>query len=192
MNSEREGVRARDAAALAILEEIARLAAAAKPRIAAMLRYLQAHLFDRELSVAKIRKACGLRDNSVALQFHHDLGLPPARFIATCRQAVAEKMLTETWLPIWQISHLLGYSSIQVFSRSFFRISGLRPKDFRQNAYSTGGAPEARPDEPAAQGPDLLERALAGEADDEEAARLIGKLLEIYPPRRAVIGSLTR
>lgn len=184
MNGEQEARRARDAAAVATLEEIARLAAEARPRIAAMLRYIGAHLFDKHLSVGKVRQACGLRDNSVALQFHHDLGMPPARFIAACRQAVAEKMLAESWQPIWQISHLLGYSSIQVFSRSFFRSRGLRPKDFRQQARQDFGSPPPDSVASVARPPDFLERALAGQVEDQEAARLIERLLGVYPPRK--------
>ncbi len=81
-----------------------------------MLTYIADHLFDPALSIGAIRKACNLRDNSVALQFHDALGLPPARLIATWRQAVAERMLANSPLPIWKISNLIGFSSIQVFN----------------------------------------------------------------------------
>lgn len=135
---------AREAAAAPTLQEIVRLEAAAKPKIAAMLAYIKDHLFDPALSIGAIRKACNLRDNSVALQFHDALGLPPARLIASWRQAVAERMLANSTLPIWQISNLIGFSSIQVFSRSFFRIKGIRPQDYRRQMRG-GSEPQPSP-----------------------------------------------
>ena len=191
MKSERKALQLRDAAAEKTLREVSRLASEAQPKIAAMLVYIRAHLFDRNLSVHQVRKACSLRDNSVALQFHNALGVPPARFIANCRLAVAERLLAESWLPVWQISELLGFSSIQVFSRSFFRVKKVRPRDFRQRTRMNVGPTEEGGKPVPAPEPDFLERALAGEADSAEVAELIGMLLKIYPPRQRAAGSTT-
>lgn len=183
VNQDLEAVLAREAAALPIREEIARLAVGTKPKVAAMLVYISAHLFDPKLSVSRIRKACHLRDNSIALQFHDQLGSPPARMIASWRQAVAAKLLAESELPVWKIANLLGFSSIQVFSRSFFRIFGTRPRDYRRRPVSKEVDFSASIST-AARHPDLLERLLAGDAADHEAAEVISRLLEKYPPSR--------
>jgi AraC-like DNA-binding protein len=194
MKSESNGSVELTEAATPILREISRLAMSAPPRIAAMLIYIRDHLFDPELSVHRIKDACRLRDNSIALHFHRILGQPPGTFITDHRLAVAERLLANTWLPIWKITELLGYSSIQVFSRAYFRRKGRRPSAFRKE----GGMPPA--EEIAAAPPpsvpllmqsrrvenDLVQRALAGLLDDHEAANLICRLLEIYPPQRRI------
>ena len=177
-------------AAAPTLREITRLAVSAPPRIAAMLIYVRDHLFDPELTVHRIKEACRLRDNSIALHFHRVLGQPPGTFITDHRMTVAERLLSGTWLPIWKITELLGYSSIQVFSRAYYRRKGRRPSAFRKqgpaeimDAIAAQPAPAptmvALPYEL-----DLLRRALAGQLEDQEAAHLVCRLLELYPPHR--------
>lgn len=184
MRTESNGVAERIEAAAPTLQEITRLARAAPPRIAAMLVYIRDHLFDPELSVYKVKTECRLRDNSIALHFHRQLGVPPGTFITESRLKVAERLLAGTWLPIWKITELLGYSSIQVFSRAYFRRKGQRPSVYRRDGHLAGKKPMPPVDgEPAPQ-PDLLRRALAGHLDDHEAAELVCRLLEIYPPHR--------
>lgn len=193
MRTESNGYVERAEAAAATLNEISRLARAAPPRIAGMLVYIRDHLFDGDLSVHKVKKECRLRDNSIALHFHRQLGVPPGTFITECRLAVAERLLSGTWLPIWKITELLGYSSIQVFSRAYFRRKGRRPSVFRRSGAAAAEAQAAAPPlaappsggaAPASREPDLLRRALAGHLDDQEAAELVCRLLEIYPPHR--------
>jgi AraC-like DNA-binding protein len=178
-------------AANATLREIARLAAKAPPRIAAMLDYIHKNLFDPQLSVHRIKDACQLRDNSIALHFHRVLGQPPGTFITDRRLEVAERLLANTWLPIWKITELLGYSSIQVFSRAYFRRKGRRPSVIRKEGPIQSVPVETAAPAPATAPPrpregDLLQRALAGHLDDHEAASLICRLLEIYPPQRRI------
>jgi AraC-like DNA-binding protein len=190
MKSESNGSVEMAEAAAPTLREIARLAVAAPPRIGAMLIYIRDHLFAPELSVHRIKDACRLRDNSIALHFHKVLGKPPGTFITDQRLAVAERLLANTWLPIWKITELLGYSSIQVFSRAYFRRMGRRPSVSRKEGPIQNSPPETAP-APATAPPrplesDLLQRAFAGLLDDQEAANLICRLLEIYPPQRRI------
>lgn len=191
MKSESNGHLELADAAAPTLREIGRLAASAPPRIAAMLIYIRDHLFDPELSVYRLKEACRSRDNSIALHFHQAVGQPPGIFITDKRMTVAERLLTGTWLPIWKISQLLGYSSIQVFSRAYCRCNGRRPSAIRKQASAevTPAAaatvemvPVGLPLHP--QEGDLMRRALAGHLEDQEAAHLVCRLLELYPPHR--------
>ena len=186
MKSESNGSVELVEAAAPTLREITRLAAAAPPRIAAMLIFIRDHLFDPRLSVHQIKEACRLRDNSIALHFHRVVGQPPGTFVTDHRIAVAERLLAGTWLPIWKITELLGYSSIQVFSRAYQRRKGRRPSAFRKQGPSE--IPDVIPAPPASAALpyelDLLRRALAGQLEDQEAAQLICRLLQLYPPHR--------
>ena len=67
------------------------------------------------------------------------VGLAPRRYIEARRFEAACRLLEATDLRVWQISELLGYSSIQVFSRAFSRWSGQRQTLFRKKARRRGG-----------------------------------------------------
>ncbi len=171
------------AAAASTLERIDQLTreVAEHPKVVAMLAHIRHHLFEPQLSIGHIRKACRIRDNSVALSFHRQVGSPPHAFITECRMAVADRLLSSTLMPIWKITESLGYSSIQVFSRAYQRTRGKRPKVARRESEAirkTLPTPL-----PAITEPSLLEEALAGRLGPQAAGELIHKLLDIYLPR---------
>ena len=169
------GIQERRTAAAPVLAQIATLARQPNlnRRVAEMLAYTHSHLFDRELNVKSLRAACGIADNSIAIVFHMQVGKTPAVFISESRLAVADNLLAASNLPIWQIAQLLGYSSIQVFSRAFWRSRGTRPSDARKGRK---GIPVPR------EAPhDLLAEALAGRLDEATAKDLIRRLLAAYP-----------
>lgn len=122
-------------AAGAALERIAGDRARSPWKVRPLLDYLEANLFDPDLNVDQLKRACGVRDNSIAVAFHSAVGQPPGAYISERRLETAGKLLCETKLPVWQISDLVGYSSIQVFSRSFSRWAGKSP-----GAYRRGGS----------------------------------------------------
>ena len=129
-------------AAVESLERIQLDRAKAPQRLKPLLAYIEEHLFDPTLDVNHLKRACGVRDNSVPIQFHSAVGRPPHGYIEDRRLETACRLLADTHLKIWQISELLGYSSIQVFSRAFSRWSGQRPTLFRKKA-RRGGAGDA-------------------------------------------------
>lgn len=159
-----------------------------------LLAYIEDHLFDSDLSVNRIKKACGVRDNSVAIHFHACVGQPPHAYISQCRMEVASRLLRDSELPVWKISDLLGFSSIQVFSRAFYRWAKERPSTFRRLHRRNGEMDETLLDGdlpleggsilPPRLTEDFWRRALTGSLRDEEASELIRHLLELYPPRR--------
>lgn len=158
-------------------------------KIREMLAYIEEHLFDPELNVNRVKAELGIHDNSVAIHFHSALGEAPHAYISRKRCEVANRLLAQTSLEIWRIADLLGYSGLQVFSRAFKRVTGLRPSVYREektrsrepgNRLLTGSATD-----------EFRQRTLAGDLRDEEVEALILRLLELYPPRgrnRAVPG----
>ena len=159
-----------------------------------LLHYIELHLFDSDLSVNQVKKACGVRDNSVAIHFHACVGQPPHAYISQCRMEVASRLLRDSELPVWKISDLLGFSSIQVFSRAFYRWAKERPSTYRRLNRRSGSEMEdpMLDSEIAFEGSivsprlteDFWRRALAGNLRDDEASELIRHLLDLYPPRR--------
>ena len=99
--------------------------------LAPVLAYLEEHLFTQDLDVNRLKLACEIRDGAFAMQFCRELGIPPKTYIVERRLKTAERLLTHTDLQVWRIAELLGYSSLQVFSRAFSRWTAFRPSAFR-------------------------------------------------------------
>lgn len=155
-------------------------------RIRQLLTYLEEHLFDPELNVRTLRRACGALDNSIAVRFHQEIGVTPKSYITARRMETATWLLGETDLKIWKIGAMLGYSSLGVFSKSFVRWAGERPSTFRrthwnpEREFGFGGL--ARP-----ASPEMCQMALAGQLEWPEAERLIRRLHELYPDAGAAV-----
>lgn len=165
-------------AAKPALAQIRRDKLDAPPRIRWMLDYLESALFDPSLNVSTWKRALGLRDNSVASQFHAYTGRPPKRYINQLRHETAARLLCQTKLQVWQISELVGFSSLGVFSKSFVLVMGQRPSTYRK----THRKPEEATASTAAVF-DLadIQAALAGKLDENRAAQLLAAILRHYP-----------
>lgn len=161
-----------------------RVGAKLKPLVA----YIADHLFSPDLTVGQLKQACGIRDNSVALHFHREVGQPPHVYISRARIEVAVALMRQSNLPVWRVSELLGYSSIQVFSRAFFRLTGRRPLSVRKEDRAGAEVPsddlEPIYEETVPLFEDLLRRITRHELSDPEASELIRRLLLAYPPTR--------
>ncbi len=166
----------------------------APQRLKPLLAYIEENLFNPTLDVNQLKRSCGVRDNSVPIQFHSAVGRPPHGYIEDRRLETACRLLADSHLKIWQISELLGYSSIQVFSRAFSRWSGQRPTLFRKKARrgadldsgtsSNQQGTERKRFDRSVVATESLRKALDGELPHEEAKTLIETLLGLYPSCR--------
>lgn len=172
-----------EAAAVESIERIRSDHSKAPQRLKPLLAYIEEHLFDPSLDVNQLKRNCGVRDNSVPIQFHSAVGRPPHGYIEDRRLETACVLLGNSNLKIWQISELLGYSSIQVFSRAFSRWSGQRPTSYRKKARQRRDMGESAPklEESLTARTETLRRALAGELSLDEANALIARLRQMYP-----------
>ena len=183
-----EGAEAlRDQCAAELRVELRDRARDASPKIDTMLRVLADRLFDPDLNVRAWRQAAGVRDNSIPVRFHRDLGISPHRLLTRCRLRVAQRLLDESDLTVGKIAELIGFGSIQAFSRAFLRVTGLRPTHYRDRAgHPAEGEASARSgDELSTRGPTIddpayLAASASGDLDPGEARRLISRLVSIY------------
>ncbi len=183
-----------ETAAAESIERIRRDRANAPQRLKPLLAYIEENLFDPTLDVNQLKRNCGVRDNSVPIQFHSAVGRPPHGYIEDRRLETACRLLGESTMKIWQISEVLGYSSIQVFSRAFSRWSGQRPTTYRKKArHRREVHPEVQQvtEESLEARTEMLRRAIAGELSLDEANALILRMRQLYPePEPAItIGS---
>jgi AraC-like DNA-binding protein/tetratricopeptide (TPR) repeat protein len=143
-----------------------------------LLGHIADNLFDPSLNVNQMKRACSVRNNSVPVQFHSMVGMPPGAYISDCRLGVAARLLRGTELPVWEIGELVGYSTLQVFSEAFARWSGLRPSVYRQK--NSEGANIGSMEGPDLLDPDTLRKACAGALSPQEGKRLIRALQDVY------------
>ncbi|MEM8959908.1 MAG: helix-turn-helix domain-containing protein [Acidobacteriota bacterium] len=150
-------------------------------RLKPLLEHIEASLFDPGLDVNQLKRACGVRDNTIPIQFHAELGMPPHAYIEDCRLKTACRLLCDTDLKVWQIADLLGYSSIQVFSRAFSRWAGVRPTVYRKRERrNEETAPSPLPEVPTLR-VETLRQALRGDLDAAGVESLMRRLLALYP-----------
>jgi AraC-like DNA-binding protein len=150
----------------------------ASDRLCPLLKYLEDHLFNPDLNVNQLKIACGIRDNSIVIVFHNEVGQTPKTYITSLRLETAARLLRDTHLKIWQISDLVGYSALGVFSKAFDRWSGLRPQHYRKKRRQSRSQNQLHPMEVFDN--HLLERALTRRLDVPEVHRLIHHLCELY------------
>ncbi len=175
-----------DNAASDIKKRILRDEEGAPRRIKPLLTYIHEHLFDPSLDVNQLKRGCGVRDNSLPIQFHAAIGKPPHAYIEDCRLTVACGLLASSDLKVWKIAQLLGYSSIQVFSRAFTRWGGVRPTTYRKHRVLAPERQSAEVTKAGARGAeardaDFLRRALKGQLEASQARNLIEQLTRLYP-----------
>lgn len=165
-----QGPQLLDAAAALTLKRIREDKQRSPVQLRPLLNYLETHLFDAGLDIKRVKQACGIRDNTMPLCFHHVLSLPPYAYLEDCRMEVACNLLRDTDLKIWQMAQLLGYSTLQVFSRAFKRWSGLRPTVFRSRAADMPSVPLS-----------ALVKTAEGMLEKHEADQLARHLAKLYP-----------
>ena len=141
--------------------------------LAPVLAYLEEHLFTQDLDVNRLKLACGIRNGAFAIQFSREVGASPKTYIAERRLETAEVLLTGTDLKVWRISALVGYSTLQVFSRAFLRWTGLRPSFYRTIRRSGEDGPVFTSE--------FLRQAVGGTLSASNAQSLIRHLLSQYP-----------
>lgn len=152
-------------------------------RVQPLLAYLEAHLFDTDLDYQQLKRACGIRDNTMPALFHQAVGMPPATYMRDCRMSTAARLLAESDLKVWQISDLVGYSSLQVFGRAFKRWSKLSPVAYRRKHRRKPTADEGRRrvgpalDLPPATGRKIFR----GGLDEAQATEVLSRLVALYP-----------
>lgn len=154
----------------------------APQKLKPLLTYIESNLFHPDLRVGQLKKACGIRDNSISMQFHAALGLPPSSYIEKYRMGVASRLLQETEVPVSMIAELLGFSSLQVFSTAFNRWAGIRPNPYRDQHRTEAPQSEGGETEHG-EGPqsvETLRKALMGSLPAREASALIHYLEDIY------------
>jgi AraC-like DNA-binding protein len=98
---------------------------------AQVARLFQAHL-DSDLSVADMAARLSLSESTFAHRCAELLGLPPRKAFLKCKMERAQYLLCYTAQPVKEIAALLGFADPFSFSRTFRKVCGVSPSDWRR------------------------------------------------------------
>jgi transcriptional regulator GlxA family with amidase domain len=92
--------------------------------------WINAHLTD-EISLATLARQAGMSQRSFSRHYAEATGLTPGRAVERLRVEAARRALLESRLPIKRISRRCGFGSEETMRRSFLRLLGATPQDYR-------------------------------------------------------------
>ncbi len=100
-----------------------------KLRIA--LEYIHDHL-ERDLALDELASLVEMSPYRFARAFKQSTGLPPHQYLLDRRIEQAKMLLSNTELPLIEISYRLGFSSQSHFTSTFRRRTAVTPKAYRE------------------------------------------------------------
>src|SRR5258708_3130723 len=94
--------------------------------------YIEEHAGD-DLSLAKISKTVNVSANYFSTLFKQATGLSFSDYLARVRVDKAKNLLINPNLRISEIAFEVGFQSLSQFNRSFRRIAGVSPEEYRRS-----------------------------------------------------------
>ncbi|MBY0500447.1 MAG: helix-turn-helix domain-containing protein [Alphaproteobacteria bacterium] len=89
--------------------------------------------FLNDTNVANLAKELGVTDRHLRRVFHEALGVNPIKFVQTQRLLLAKRLLTDTTLPITEVTFAAGFNSLRRFNTLFKSRYTLSPTQFRKH-----------------------------------------------------------
>ena len=96
-----------------------------------ILAYLVSHL-DEKVSLESLVRQAHMNQSTFYSVFAHIYGESPYSYLKRYKMNLAAQWLLESKMKIGDIALRLGYSNASKFSRAFFSVYGILPKDYRK------------------------------------------------------------
>lgn len=94
--------------------------------------YIEKHYTKAELSLDYLQDKFGISGKYLSRLFKEEYGLKFVDFLIDLRIQEAKRLLTESALSVQEITERVGYSSPISFARTFKKITGVPPMDYRK------------------------------------------------------------
>jgi transcriptional regulator GlxA family with amidase domain len=110
------------------------------------LRELQSYIVehpDDDLSVARLAQRVSMSPRNFARLFAREVGMTPARYVASIRVETARRLLEESSDPLEMVCRRAGLGTPESMRRTFLRTIGIAPGRYRERfnrAHPTTGA----------------------------------------------------
>jgi AraC-like DNA-binding protein len=98
-------------------------------------KIILAHLDDEALSIEKVAKEMSISVRTLQKRLE-DEGVIFSDLLREIRQKLAQKYLRENY-SVEQITYLLGFSEPSAFRKAFKKWSGVTPREYREQSFST-------------------------------------------------------
>ena len=98
------------------------------------LRDLQSYILehpDADLSVEQLARRVSMSPRHFARVFLRELGVSPAKYVSAVRVETARRLLEETHHPVSQVCERAGLGTSESMRRSFVKILGVPPGEYR-------------------------------------------------------------
>lgn len=97
-----------------------------------IMEYMNAH-FSEELTMSRLSDIAGLSEKHFITQFRKAVGVTPGKYIQECRMKYAAQLLTYTDKKLYEIAAAVGYGDAFAFSKTFKKIYGESPENYRKS-----------------------------------------------------------
>ncbi len=111
----------------------------AELRIKLMMSYIHAH-YAEKLTLEAIAASADVSVRECLRCFRSSLSKTPFQYLMEYRSHKAADLLSEQNLSITEIGEMSGFSSPSYFAKTFKKIMGVTPGDFRKNAHLQGSS----------------------------------------------------
>ncbi len=122
---------------IAMLQRLLGESDALPPQTSALVKrtvaYLHQH-YTRQISRSELAKEVGVTEDYISRIFNRELGLSPWEYLNRYRIYHAKELLRRTNDSIGSISQQVGYNDQKYFSRVFRKLTGVGPKEFREQS----------------------------------------------------------
>ncbi len=112
-------------------EDFIYLSSEKRQRMENAITYINEHLTEEDLTVAKIAAAANMSESYFRKCFQETYNLAPVKYISMMRMTHARQKLRYGDAPIAEIAQSLGFSSVYYFSHAFKREMGCTPSEYR-------------------------------------------------------------
>ncbi|NJP40536.1 helix-turn-helix transcriptional regulator [Oscillospiraceae bacterium HV4-5-C5C] len=93
-------------------------------------RYINTHLWHHQLRVPDIASAVSISSSYLSSLFRRHLGMSPGKYLNRARLSESRRLLKEGSYSVSEVADLLGFSTLQHFSRCFSQEFGLPPSRY--------------------------------------------------------------
>ena len=99
--------------------------------VIAVKRQLESH-YSQPYTLTELSKQYNISPSTLSHRFSAATGMSVMEYLLSCRMASAKRMLAGTKMGIGEIVERCGFSDNSNFSRTFKRLNGMSPTDFRR------------------------------------------------------------
>jgi two-component system response regulator YesN len=93
--------------------------------------YIEKH-FAANISIADIADSIGISASHLSRIFKAEVGKPPQEYLTEYRLNISKKLLADTNHSLNQIVEIIGYNDVHTFIRSFKKVEGTTPGEYRK------------------------------------------------------------